>query len=207
MWMPSFSTISKPGTHVANCGFWKKTCCQLPGSSAITVNSVSRISSTASPFSWRAACTCPFYELGVLCAPLNEGKSVTVWVYQRRKSIWSYENIYCIEKYKKNIYIYVLYMWSYIHWNFEHFNLNSMYSLMRSERECHASLESVQSLVAKTEHLGHCKSKAGCGYRMSEMLIQSHWHDLRFITLHKCWLRPKSFLRARGCSRWFEHRI
>ena len=75
------------------------------------------------------------------------------------------------------------------------------------ERDGHASLESVQSLVAKTEHLGHCKSKAGCGYRMSEMLIQSHWHDLRFITLHKCWLRPKSFLRARGCSRWFEHRI
>ena len=161
---------------------------QLPGSSAITVNSVSRISSTtASPFSWRAACTCPFYELGVLCAPLNEGKSVTVWVYQHRKSIWSY----ILSSY----------------WNFERFNLNSMYSLMRSEREGHASLESVQSLVAKTEHLGHCKSKAGCGYRMSEMLIQSHWHDLRFITLHKCWLRPRSFLRARGCSRWFERRI
>lgn len=115
MWMPSFSTISKPGTHVANCGFWKKTCCQLPGSSAITVNSVSRISSTASPFSWRAACTCPFYELGVLCAPLNEGKSVTVWVYQRRKSIWSYENIYCIEKYKKNIYIYMYYICDHIY--------------------------------------------------------------------------------------------
>lgn len=146
----------------------KKTCCQLPGSSAITVNSVSRISSTpASPFSWRAACTCPFYELGVLCAPLNEGKSVTVWavwVYQRRKSIWSY----ILSSY----------------WNFEHFNLNSMYSLMRSEREGHASLEFVQSLVAKTEHLGHCKSKAGCGYRMSEMLIQSHWHDLMIFKVH-----------------------